>query len=507
MRILPSKSIGRMPFAILQCASWLVPNRQRAEWTAEWRAELWYVCERCKGQSAVESGGDEDAVAFSLGAFQDAFWIRRNSPRSERQRWFRLESALQCAALLAGLAAACLVIALLLPGARSAILRSPYRDAKSLVLISPDGYLEATSPTISLEAYQEWKGRRQHLFTGFAFYRPILSRAGTDEHKAANLRVAVASDNLFDLLEIPVSSSALEDARRDGRPALVLSHSARRRYFGGDAQVVGRAVEIGGQRAEVVAVVSDDSWRLPGQVDAWLLESAHDLNALPSGSLGYVIGDVASSANGAETRQAQWHMLVPKDGGYEGFDCVSVAERIREPFSVFLFALMLACLALPATTPLPLGDYAKTSESLLWLTRRRRWIFLSVKIALILPIVYCGSLSLAYCRASLDPITSQYIQIFFSFAGCLFSFRWALRDQRQRCPVCLRLLTNPARVGQPSRNFLAWNGTELMCNRGHGLLHVPEIATSWFSTQRWLYLDPSWNGLFRETYLSSAGIF
>jgi len=50
MRILPSKSTGRMPFAILQCASWLVPNRQRAEWTAEWRAELWYVCERCKGQ-------------------------------------------------------------------------------------------------------------------------------------------------------------------------------------------------------------------------------------------------------------------------------------------------------------------------------------------------------------------------------------------------------------------------------------------------------------------------
>ena len=42
-----------------------------------------------------------------------------------------------------------------------------------------------------------------------------------------------------------------------------------------------------------------------------------------------------------------------------------------------------------------------------------------MKIALILPIVYCGSLSLAYCRTSLDPITSQYIQIFFSFAGVL----------------------------------------------------------------------------------------
>jgi len=418
-----------------------------------------------------------------------------------------LESALQCGVLLVSLAAVSAAVALLLPGARSAILRSPYRDAGSLVLISPDGYLEATSPTISIEEYQAWKHRAQSLFTDFAFYRPVRRRTKIDEHRTADLSVAVASDNLFDLLEIPVSSSALEDARREHRPALVLRHSAWRRYFGRDTDVVGRAVEIDGQPAVVVAVVSDDSWRLPGWVDAWLLEDARDLNALPSASLGYVLGHVTHSAYGAETRGGQWHMLVPREGGYDGFDCVSLTERIRQPFSIFLFALMLACLALPATTPLPLGDYPRTSESLFWATRRRRWIFLSLKIALILPIVYCGSLSLAYCRSSLDPITSQYIQVFFSFTGCLFAFRWALRDQRQRCPVCLRLLTNPARVGQPSRNFLAWNGTELMCNRGHGLLHVPEIATSWFSTQRWLYLDPSWNGLFHETYLPSAGIF
>jgi hypothetical protein len=25
--------------------------------------------------------------------------------------------------------------------------------------------------------------------------------------------------------------------------------------------------------------------------------------------------------------------------------------------------------------------------------------------------------------------------------------------------------------------------------------------------QRWLYLDPSWNGLFHEGYLPSAGMF
>jgi hypothetical protein len=124
-----------------------------------------------------------------------------------------------------------------------------------------------------------------------------------------------------------------------------------------------------------------------------------------------------------------------------------------------------------------------------------------------LPIVYLVSLDLAYMRTTLDTLSSEYIQLVSSFSICLFGLRWALRDQRQRCPVCLGKLTHPARVGQPSRNFLSWNGTELICVGGHGLLHVPEIPTSWFSTQRWMYLDPSWEILFPESGLVSTGYF
>jgi hypothetical protein len=91
----------------------------------------------------------------------------------------------------------------------------------------------------------------------------------------------------------------------------------------------------------------------------------------------------------------------------------------------------------------------------------------------------------------LEPIQGQV-----SLVGYILAFRWAIIDQRLRCPVCLRLLTNPIRIGQPSQTFLSWYGIELMCVRGHGLLHVPEFRTSCYSTQRWLYLDPSWNSLF-----------
>ena len=74
--------------------------------------------------------------------------------------------------------------------------------------------------------------------------------------------------------------------------------------------------------------------------------------------------------------------------------------------------------------------------------------------------------------------------------------RWALLNQEQRCQKCLRMLSQPTRVGYASRNFLEWNGTELICADGHGLLHVPEMQGSWCWYDLWVELDPSWSGLF-----------
>lgn len=254
----------------------------------------------------------------------------------------------------------------------------------------------------------------------------------------------------------------------------------------------------------MTGVLPEGTWRLPGKVDAWLLTED---TKLTSGDAGFVIGHLTPAAAHAGWGES-WHMAAPKpDGELADFFCVSLAERARGPNEVFWFAVLLACLALPATTSLPLGEYQQSSRPVSWAMRVLRWAFLSSKIALLVPIVYLLSLSAAHWRMDIDSISSQYLQLVSSFSICLFGLRWTLRDQRGRCPVCLRELTHPARVGQPSRNFLSWNGTELICEGGHGLLHVPEIATSWFSEQRWLYLDPSWEILFVEPGLASLGYF
>ena len=122
MRIRRSIDCVRLHLAILRVAAILLPAQQRAEWLAEWRSELWYV---------FHASDHEKATAFCLGAFQDALWLRRNSPRRDVRKLFRLESPLQCGFFLVALAAASLFFAFRLPGARDTIVPSPYVTHKT----------------------------------------------------------------------------------------------------------------------------------------------------------------------------------------------------------------------------------------------------------------------------------------------------------------------------------------------------------------------------------------
>jgi len=113
--------------AILWCAARAVPSSQRAEWLAEWSAELWYVNQSGSGQ----------ATSFCLGAFQDAVSFRRHSPASPPAAW-RLETPMQCLGFLGLLAAACTLLAFRLPAARGVILPFPYRGVDRLVMALTD---------------------------------------------------------------------------------------------------------------------------------------------------------------------------------------------------------------------------------------------------------------------------------------------------------------------------------------------------------------------------------
>lgn len=100
-------------------------------------------------------------------------------------------------------------------------------------------------------------------------------------------------------------------------------------------------------------------------------------------------------------------------------------------------------------------------------------------LAYLLSASFCASLAISL------PNTADFVRILLYVVLSVLALRWSFEDQERRCKHCLRLLDAPARVGRPSHNLLEWSGTALVCVRGHGVLSIPELETSWCQTSEW----------------------
>jgi len=162
--------------------------------------------------------------------------------------------------------------------------------------------------------------------------------------------------------------------------------------------------------------------------------------------------------------------------------------RARDLPLFCVVTLLYTGLLLPVMR-LAMGRTAAGLRPVRWPHKLRRAVFLALKIALVQPMMFCGFAAVGL--AGTVPVAPIAVCAFW-----MLTLRWVLIDQQRRCPVCLRLLTNPVRIGTPSRTFLEWYGAESMCARGHGLLQVPEVSTSSAGGVQWLRLDTSWSSFF-----------
>ncbi|HEX4067457.1 MAG TPA: hypothetical protein VHZ09_15665 [Acidobacteriaceae bacterium] len=487
----------------LRAASLLVPAAQRADWFAEWNAELWHVSHVQREKAApLAHPFLTEPMEFSAGAWRDASSLRVEQLHGAARWLVQPGSARRCGLMLTASTLLALLLCLCLPATRRVLLPFPYSDTANLTIIASNGDPGTRSPSIRYSDYREWTTDATALFTQLAWYRPTTKGISLPQHRSAQLALAEASDNLPLLLHLQLPTPARQNFHG---ARLILTRSAYRRTYRSDPNILGRIADIDGRPVLIAAVLPDRDWRLPGAIDGLLLENPSTLAYGAAGARGFAIARIRKGAFPAPRDGWRW-MTETNNGIPRRFECVSLPYIQGMPGAVFVFALLLACLALPATTALPLGDYPRLHGPLTLGAHMRRWLFLAAKCALLIPLVYFSSIALAYGCVPAGSAAADFLQFPGSFLALLLGFRWILQDQRRRCPKCLRLLSNPARVGQPSCNFLAWNGTELFCARGHGLLHIPELPTSWFSTQRWLCLDPSWECLFTETGPRSAEI-
>ncbi len=428
--------------AILRCAAVIVPRAQRSEWLKEWRSELCYV-----GRHARE----ERVTAFCLGAFRDAFWLWREDVSPEGKMLFT-ESPGQCLCLLAALGVLCVAAAFCLPAARSVLVGalSP-RDLAMLTMRSANAYAANSFldpyPSVTRGQFEWLKETSSGQVAAMAFYAPHRLTVNTQAGKRV-LRVASISGDLFQLLNVSIKPW------HAGTTGLVLTRKTWRRYFGGDTR-------------GLMGVVDGDGLNLPGDVDGWLVGDDAALAALPESTKGFVVGRLRQGVIPLN----HFHFLRLRD---RSFDLLMIVPPM----------FLIACISMALLRAGSRGD-----------SRRRlgveRDLFFAAKVLLLLPIVMFGALDVGSLPGSVSPL---FIDC--ALFGSGLAARWILSDQRKRCPVCLRKLTNPVRIGESSRILLEWHGTELMCVRGHGLLYVPEWPAIWSSRQQWVELGPSWGKLF-----------
>jgi hypothetical protein len=166
----------------------------------------------------------------------------------------------------------------------------------------------------------------------------------------------------------------------------------------------------------------------------------------------------------------------------------AVATAATHFLGLFVWVAAPALIASVATNPIrALRSHAQDLPGVGRLSIRAKWnLFLAAKIALTLALAFLVSLVAVGPLSTMIGRPSDWVEVALYAITVNGGIRWALLNQEQRCQRCLRMLTQPTRVGPPSRNFLDWSGMEQACADGHGLLHTPEMQGSWCWYDLWL---------------------
>lgn len=305
----------------------------------------------------------------------------------------------------------------------------------------------------------------QHPDQAAAFRRIAATlRTPTVESASAGFAVSAAFFQIQGV-EAALGSLAVPDAG-----CLVLSHYLWTKSFAADAGVIGRSVEVGGAARKICAVTPPNYWFLQRSRLFWLIETADRKDA---GGLLLV-----------RSKPAAEPILEPENS-------VSLSAASRGPLSaasaVFLASLgLLAILGLFETVGLArtLGAWRRSITLLL-----RNYAFLlgkalpSLAILAILWTVVAESPSLAPVGyfAGVWSLIVFYLFALLSTAAV----RYALVDQRSRCPVCQRSLSMPVDLGVPGSILFDLPAVESICAYGHGTLYRPEPTSEGVRLPAW----------------------
>jgi hypothetical protein len=279
---------------------------------------------------------------------------------------------------------------------------------------------------------------------------------------------------------------------------VVLSHAIWLSQFHKSSQAIGARISLNGQQMEIIGV-SPEKFHLPGMdIGVFTLFGNGSQPRMPGLEWVSTILRVPASAQLEKTKR----------------DLEKFVNQTRDlPSNTVLDVLsskdiqyqwLESCAASIGLAILLLTIVNWRIAARLWATGPRRaavdlvrwWLFLAFKSSLLIVIVLAASLDLVQLTVRrFGPISQGYaggtaIGIF--LVGLTIALSWSVRDQLSRCRTCLRRLRMQVDLGVSVGTFCEPSGIELICDVGHGILHLPMMQLSSLDSEHWTDLDESW---------------
>jgi hypothetical protein len=484
---------------LLRAASLLVPKPQRAQWYQEWYGEVWHWLHFLAESGRLNSQTFMELARHCWGAFPDAAWHRFDQKKTLRIFNVVPRSPRFCLTVIGGLFIFLFLVTGLAPTIRSGFSPLPFVNPDRLAYLSFHAGFSNYDEEYLFRNTAEWAERSKTVeaIAGYSWFSPVL-HAPDGSVSVVSARV---SPGFFDLLGNKAAMGRMfTPADQSSCPnCTVISYGLWQTEFKSDRSIIGRKITVNDRENIVLGVLPENFGFLYPEVAIWQMPHL----GTTSTNLGDRTGAVLRLKPRASLSEAERELRIAAvKEGYARPQVESFESRAHQGAKLYLFFTVLSLFGGIALGASRLGGAKTRKIKLSFRHTVGWWGFFALKTLLLLAICFVGSLELTgkasiMLTGSVHPLVGPFSTWLF-LVTAMIALSWSLHDQGRRCRLCLRRLGNEASVGTPGYLFLGWWGTELVCSDGHGMLHVPEMKSSWQEFDQWVSLDESWKPLFEH---------
>jgi hypothetical protein len=502
----------RVPLVVKLCqamiglAAYLVPSGMRADWKREWRAEIWH---QWQFLFYAQEWNREEALRLlrtSGRAFSDAVSLYRSHPERDRRRleWVRSPWT-TLGVLFSGL----LLVACLTSGfsATRLLATGASKQEAQQVFLWMHSLLGARDKGLPSDVVPAW-AKDSKLLQAVAPFDLDRRRVNSPALGGLNPLVVDTEPSIFSVLQMrPFLGKfpKMDVPTATGKPLpdahwLVIDYRTWQAAVKSGRHVIGSRMRVGSEWLPVAAVLPKQFYFL----------SRHPLVLLVHRSMNSNRVMVAARAKPNITKAQLYRELIKiaEESSYVflagQLRIEYVSQAIWAPVQFFGVAVLAAILMAVLMCKVRFRNVRRAWTPAHKAATLRRMGYFLAKTILAFALVLLAGLEWSRPESSIllaskDAANGLFL-VWFFVAGTMGALFWSIADQRARCKECLRLLCSPVRIGCPGCLLLNWSGTELLCSEGHGILHVPELASTWdIDSEQWITLDDSWRGLFADS--------